>query len=775
MKHAVTLLLVFVAHIASALDVTHNGITITITGTPTSGTYVMGDPWVVGPVTITAISPNPTTGRNGYMVNPSIGVLQSFDDRITNHTGSNYTAPPALPLVVSADSSVVFSITSTQSTKPWLASVAILTVVSSPPAENSFRPGYIGTGSRASTYTLSDVDFNAFNDAPKTGITLRSWATVEANIADSWYEQDLTWTSQYLWQTGMGIYPGGTNYYGRTLANQTAEVGMMLNLDYTDLEKTPAVKWMVQRGLDVSWIISKGGSWGADGGHQVGRLIPLFVAGKVLGDTAMLTQASAAQNKFQEYQQTFFVQASDVAITHVGVNGTTAVNYTADDIGKAEWGILHDSNPVRDSDSWSAPYRSTAGGTLTGVLMTARLMGVQADLGASDALWAYAIRHIDYETSGAGYGGEFDSNATPTIAKQVYALLYDYPAPSGGSDTTDPVVSGVSVTAITSTTAYIEASATEGAGWDIELGTTLAYELTPATQGGFSATLSQTLSGLSASTLYYYRITATDAAANSSTPSTGTFTTASAGEDPAAAPTFSPDGASSFDPIALTISKTTGGDIEYSFDGVNFSTYSSPLLLTSAGDTTVFARVAAGGGYTQSPTVSRIFTVGELAISEQWQEHSFPAKTGQLVATKRLIAGGTGSDIVVMLAENSGVSAFSAGACRVRFYTTGVVQAIDGSIYKSDATFNWTQGSEYEVTIWADVTTDTYSVNVGLVGQPSTTIATDYAFPQTVTQLTTFAVINDVSPFDGRVTSFSAIEPGVARATASPRALVIAP
>lgn len=42
---------------ALALEITQRNVTWTIVGDPVNGTYANGDPWVVGPVTITSISP----------------------------------------------------------------------------------------------------------------------------------------------------------------------------------------------------------------------------------------------------------------------------------------------------------------------------------------------------------------------------------------------------------------------------------------------------------------------------------------------------------------------------------------------------------------------------------------------------------------------------------------------------------------------------------------------------------------------------------------------
>ena len=65
----------------AASSVTRHGVTWTFDNDYTTGQYANGDWWVVGPVVITQITPTPTTGRNGTVVNPAIGSTQGFDDR----------------------------------------------------------------------------------------------------------------------------------------------------------------------------------------------------------------------------------------------------------------------------------------------------------------------------------------------------------------------------------------------------------------------------------------------------------------------------------------------------------------------------------------------------------------------------------------------------------------------------------------------------------------------------------------------------------------------
>ena len=55
-------------------SVSHNGITWTFDGDYQVGRFVLGDPWVVGPVTIVSVTPAWDGERNGSMVDPSSAV-----------------------------------------------------------------------------------------------------------------------------------------------------------------------------------------------------------------------------------------------------------------------------------------------------------------------------------------------------------------------------------------------------------------------------------------------------------------------------------------------------------------------------------------------------------------------------------------------------------------------------------------------------------------------------------------------------------------------------
>lgn len=136
---------------ASASSLTQWGITWTFDKAYTYGTYANGDYWVLGPVTITAISPAFANGRNGWEVNPVTAGGQGFDNRPDVYGGAlfNTALIPSLPYAASGRKSIVKSISrGTPGPMSPLQTVAVLTVVDTIPANGGatvFRPPYVGT------------------------------------------------------------------------------------------------------------------------------------------------------------------------------------------------------------------------------------------------------------------------------------------------------------------------------------------------------------------------------------------------------------------------------------------------------------------------------------------------------------------------------------------------------------------------------------------------------------------------------------------------------
>lgn len=439
-----------------ATSVTKDGITWTFDTDYTVGTYANGDYYAVentpsGGVTINSISPVPSTGRNGHVLNPSRGTDQGFDDRVSVY--NNYVhalnAGASLPLTVSANSSLVGSISDVLDVDKGgqLTTYAVLTVLASEPASGSFRPAAIN-GDYSHPWNSSDINYNALASMDKTAITVPSISDSENTFSKMWYEQDLNFSGRNLHTLYMGPDAG----YGKGMANNTNTAMLQLNLDYTDIQKESLLMDFIQYGIDIHSLIEDGGSWNAAGGHNVGRIAPLLVAAMVLDDEDMKLNLNGSLGlNFSELQQTFYVSQADIDETKTGELGQTAYQYPQSSLDMPEFGMNHVNNSLKDNNRWDAVYRDISGGVLIGQAAAARLMGASSVINHGP-YFDYAERHIYYRESryanpsyyngyddGDSYGQgntsnstPFSSNETPTFHRDFY-LAFENSNPVGST------------------------------------------------------------------------------------------------------------------------------------------------------------------------------------------------------------------------------------------------------------------------------------------------------------------------------------------------------
>jgi glucose/arabinose dehydrogenase len=95
-----------------------------------------------------------------------------------------------------------------------------------------------------------------------------------------------------------------------------------------------------------------------------------------------------------------------------------------------------------------------------------------------------------------------------------------------GTDTTPPAISAISAVP-SSATAAVSWTTDEPSSSQVDYGTTAGYGASTTLDSTMVLDHGQTISGLSANTLYHYRVRATDAAGNTAVSTDGTFTTAS--------------------------------------------------------------------------------------------------------------------------------------------------------------------------------------------------------------------------------------------------------
>lgn len=413
-----------------ASSLTQYGITWTFDKAYPVGQFVSGDYWVAGPVTIIGIAPaSVDLGDRGIvhgsMLNPAVGWKQGYDSRMFGADFADCGYEAALnaarpngqelsaqnPLVVANPASLVSGI----STLPLgselsnqVRTMAVLTIVDTPPPANSFRPAYVGA-EKAIRHTLADLDmsrlpglampaglgYEAFNlpnpnNEPFTPANLA--LQLAARFQRPWIEHMLGWIKE--------VFCPRDNMpnYGREIASMVSDAALALMLDLPAAEKRTLAMRLAQYGLDTFGIAQMPDgrkNWEADGGHQSGRAFPLIFAGYIFGDSA-ITQVLAKSGQyayqngyyagnlpadyfhFGEIDQTFYVTERDIALDHSEADPRSPlVQYTAADLGKAEWGINHAWNPNADNNNWDAIYRVTCGTSWSGYILASRILDIQ--------------------------------------------------------------------------------------------------------------------------------------------------------------------------------------------------------------------------------------------------------------------------------------------------------------------------------------------------------------------------------------------------------------
>ncbi len=145
-------------------------------------------------------------------------------------------------------------------------------------------------------------------------------------------------------------------------------------------------------------------------------------------------------------------------------------------------------------------------------------------------------------------------------------------------DTTKPVISNVSATAITTTGATIMWSTNEGTTMQVQYGTTTGYGSLSSLDSTLMTSHSVVLTGLMPNTMYNYVVWSKDAANNTATSSNMTFTTSA---PDMTAPVLSSVMSSAVATTTATVSWTSN---EAATGKVYFGT-ANPLVLASASAT----------------------------------------------------------------------------------------------------------------------------------------------------------------------------------------------
>ncbi|MDP6357713.1 MAG: hypothetical protein QF473_21525 [Planctomycetota bacterium] len=263
-------------------EVSRHEITWTFDTDYPTGSFVNGDPWVLGPVKIVSVTPGWDGEVNGTQVDPPIAGKEGQGFRKDYKFGAPYRDDllAKFPLSLRGTRSVV----STIGMKPQrrggayeaFESASVLTVVDEVPPRDAFRPPYI-KGSKP-FYAVSQIQWNRLPSleapegfvAPKKNPMVRLWMDHNGTRGNA----------------------NGTIHPRRNMAPyyffmDVSRMSVTLLVDFP--RRKELLYSFMQYGIDCYHIsLNNGDAWRAYGGFGNGRKWPILFTGILLDDEKMI-------------------------------------------------------------------------------------------------------------------------------------------------------------------------------------------------------------------------------------------------------------------------------------------------------------------------------------------------------------------------------------------------------------------------------------------------------------------------------------------------------
>jgi len=338
---------------AATSSISKDGVTWTFSQSVPVGQFVTGDYYVVGPVTITAIDPLPTTSapyENGSVLNlPAAFGKSGFDSRLDNTSFFSSSVRSYPPINLKPGDALVSSISLSQShllpevmrasdkSISPVGSVSVLTVLPAAPAADSFRPSYCDRNQ--TVYSANALQRNLLLSlAPPNSSGTPTLAQFEALYRRPWID-----TNTFLFDTPAEYMPS----YGMHVSLADSYASLLLMLNFPAEQKINLTNYFVQYGIDLYGCLHAGVSWPAFGGHRSGRKFTILFAGILLNDAGMKS-VGALKDTFGEDMQTLYVDRLPPTGSIVkGWQGATVIY-------GGHYGVHFDGTPV--SPGLDGPY-----------------------------------------------------------------------------------------------------------------------------------------------------------------------------------------------------------------------------------------------------------------------------------------------------------------------------------------------------------------------------------------------------------------------------------
>ena len=312
-------------------EISQYGITWTFDKPVKSGQFITGDWWVVGPVNIIKITPEPgpvniddnklinnrwgdtsikidTRMRNGSMIVYKAGYTQGYDSRNGSYRD---TCSVKLPFVLGANLSLVSTISNQtfpvdnfcknimwdneKTSRVTLKTAAILTCLNEIPPVDAFRPPF--AGNVKPILRAKDIQWKLLPKLKPAGV-IPLWEEFEGYFSRCWIDHLMSWEQQEL------VPNENMPNYGREHARVVSIASMMLLLDVSKEQKEKLTIGMIQHGIDLYGTAMFGGYWNEGGGHSSGRKWPILFASIMLDKPEIRNLPQSAI--FQEDTQTYY-------------------------------------------------------------------------------------------------------------------------------------------------------------------------------------------------------------------------------------------------------------------------------------------------------------------------------------------------------------------------------------------------------------------------------------------------------------------------------------
>jgi len=334
-------------------SVSQYGITWTFDRPAHVGQFVNGDYYVVGPVTVKALDPEPIYGedipeielarrdldqevehrvRNGFMLNPPARTEVAYDSAVRNYfrpeliqklpvqmvPGDSLVSTISMPAGLVLQAQLRNKIQRGAGDSSPIRTAAVLTCVGEPQPPDAFRPAFCDREARV--YLSRNLKRDLLPKAAGKSVP-------DIHLYERFTQRPWVGTCFFGFEEPVENMPQYGLEYGRV----SGLCSLLLCTDLPLEEKETLLVNFVQIGIDLGGMVRAGHpGWEGFGGHGSGRKMPIVFAGLLLGDEQLANvNASFPGASFGQDEQTAYgdcwTGAKVVFTGHRGIDARTGV------------------------------------------------------------------------------------------------------------------------------------------------------------------------------------------------------------------------------------------------------------------------------------------------------------------------------------------------------------------------------------------------------------------------------------------------------------------